>query len=69
MNIDCYLQKMSYKDLMDTKNKKITNEYAKNKQKSKYITKENQQTTQKRKTRKDQRKSSKTLKKEVIKWQ
>ena len=37
--------------------------------KSKYITKENQQTMTERKTRKDQRKSSEITTKQVIKWQ
>ena len=63
------MQKVSYTNLMVTTNQKLIHMQRIKRKKYKYITKENQQTMKDRKTGKDQRKSSETNTKQVIKWQ
>ena len=70
LNTDYYMQKRLYPNLMVTINQKILiNMQRIKRKKSKYTTKENQQNMKETKTRKVQRKSPETTKKQVIKWQ
>ena len=69
LNIDCYMQKRLYTNLMVTTNQKLEIDMQRIKRKeSKYITKESQQTMKKQR-RKDQRKCTKITKKQVIRCQ
>ena len=69
-NIDGHIHKMLHTNLMVTTNQKpvIDMQIIKRK-KSKYVTKESQQTMKESKGRKDQRKSIETTTKQVTKWQ
>ena len=70
LNIDCYMQKKSYTNLVVTiYQKPLTDMQRIKRKKSKYITKGNQQTMTERKIGKDQRKFSETTTTQVIKWQ
>ena len=70
LNIDYYVQKKLYTNIMVTiYQKPVVNMQRIKRKKSKYITKENKKKKKhERKTRKDQRKSSETTTKEEIKW-
>ena len=70
LNIDCYMHKMSYINLMVTTNQKLVIDMQRIKRKeSKFITKVSQKTMREETKRKNEQRTTKTNRKQVTKWQ